>query len=57
VDSFDQWGVELGKELAVAIFPALSSSVEPDLTYDSSTNALVSHYRALKRKETSDDDR
>ncbi|HEY5304628.1 MAG TPA: glucose-6-phosphate isomerase [Acidimicrobiales bacterium] len=56
VDSFDQWGVELGKELAVAIFPALSSTSKPDLAYDSSTNALVSHYRALKRRETSDDD-
>ncbi len=56
VDSFDQWGVELGKELAVAIFPALSSPSEPALDYDSSTNALVSRYRALKRKETSDDE-
>jgi glucose-6-phosphate isomerase len=56
VDSFDQWGVELGKELAVAIYPALSSTSEPDLTHDSSTNALISRYRALKRNETSDDD-
>jgi glucose-6-phosphate isomerase len=49
IDSFDQWGVELGKALAVAIIPELTSDAEPDLTHDSSTNALIRRYRALKR--------
>jgi glucose-6-phosphate isomerase len=49
IDSFDQWGVELGKVLAVAIIPELTSDAEPDLTHDSSTNALIRRYRALKR--------
>ncbi len=49
IDSFDQWGVELGKALAVAIIPELESEAEPDLKHDSSTNALIRHYRALKR--------
>ncbi|MEI7438138.1 MAG: glucose-6-phosphate isomerase [Thermoleophilia bacterium] len=49
IDSFDQWGVELGKALAVAIIPELESETEPDLTHDSSTNALIRRYRALKR--------
>ena len=49
VDSFDQWGVELGKELATKIYPVLASPDEPELTHDSSTNALITHYRALKR--------
>ena len=44
IDSFDQWGVELGKQLAVAIIPELASA-DP-LTHDSSTNALISYYRA-----------
>ncbi|MFD0599524.1 glucose-6-phosphate isomerase [Catellatospora coxensis] len=48
VDSFDQWGVELGKVLAVAIIPELSSTAEPELGHDSSTNALIRRYRALK---------
>jgi glucose-6-phosphate isomerase len=51
IDSFDQWGVELGKVLAVAIIPELTSDEEPDLEHDSSTNALIRHYRALKRSE------
>ena len=51
VDSFDQWGVELGKELATTIYPVLSSPSEPVLDFDSSTNALISHYRALKSKD------
>jgi glucose-6-phosphate isomerase len=50
IDSFDQWGVELGKVLAVAIIPELESEVEPDLDHDSSTNALIRRYRALKAK-------
>ena len=49
IDSFDQWGVELGKALAVAIIPELESEAEPDLKHDSSTNALIRRYRALKR--------
>jgi glucose-6-phosphate isomerase len=51
IDSFDQWGVELGKVLAVAIIPELESAAEPDLDHDSSTNALIRHYRALKATE------
>jgi glucose-6-phosphate isomerase len=53
VDSFDQWGVELGKVLAVAIIPELEASSEPQLAHDSSTNALITLYRTLKRKEDS----
>ena len=48
VDSFDQWGVELGKVLAVKIIPQLTSAGEPELDHDSSTNALIRKYRALK---------
>ena len=49
IDSFDQWGVELGKALAVAIIPELESADEPDLHHDSSTNNLIRRYRAMKR--------
>jgi len=45
VDSFDQWGVELGKVLAVCIIPELASEGEPDLKHDSSTNTLIRRYR------------
>jgi glucose-6-phosphate isomerase len=45
IDSFDQWGVELGKILAVAIIPELESGAEPELAHDSSTNALIRRYR------------
>lgn len=48
IDSFDQWGVELGKVLAVAIIPELESEAEPELSHDSSTNTLIRRYRALK---------
>jgi glucose-6-phosphate isomerase len=48
IDSFDQWGVELGKVLAVQILPELTSPTEPELRYDSSTNALIRRYRRLK---------
>jgi glucose-6-phosphate isomerase len=48
IDSFDQWGVELGKVLAVQIIPELTSDTEPELKHDSSTNALIRRYRALK---------
>ena len=50
IDSFDQWGVELGKVLAVKIIPDLTSESEPDLAHDSSTNALITLYRSLKNK-------
>ncbi len=46
IDSFDQWGVELGKALAKRIVPELQSSAEPELGHDSSTNALIRRYRA-----------
>jgi glucose-6-phosphate isomerase len=49
IDSFDQWGVELGKVLAVQIIPELTSEAEPKLSHDSSTNTLIRRYRALKR--------
>ncbi len=49
IDSFDQWGVELGKALAVAIIPELTADAEPALHHDSSTNALIRRYRSLKR--------
>ncbi len=45
IDSFDQWGVELGKILAQRIVPELESATEPALTHDSSTNALIRRYR------------
>jgi glucose-6-phosphate isomerase len=48
IDSFDQWGVELGKVLAAAIIPELTSGPEPALGHDSSTNALIRRYRLLK---------
>jgi glucose-6-phosphate isomerase len=51
IDSFDQWGVELGKVLARQIIPELTSSAEPGLSHDSSTNALIRRYRALKATE------
>jgi glucose-6-phosphate isomerase len=46
IDSFDQWGVELGKVLAKRIIPELESKDEPALGHDSSTNALIRRYRA-----------
>jgi glucose-6-phosphate isomerase len=45
IDSFDQWGVELGKALASRIIPELHHGAEPKLSHDSSTNALISRYR------------
>jgi glucose-6-phosphate isomerase len=50
IDSFDQWGVELGKVLAVQIIPELTSGSEPALEHDSSTNTLIRRYRALKAR-------
>nr|MDQ6922042.1 glucose-6-phosphate isomerase [Candidatus Dormibacteraeota bacterium] len=49
INSFDQWGVELGKVLASKIVPELESSEDPDLKHDSSTNALIRLYRRLRR--------
>jgi glucose-6-phosphate isomerase len=48
IDSFDQWGVELGKVLAGRIVPELQSADEPALSHDSSTNALIRRYRRLR---------
>jgi len=48
IDSFDQWGVELGKALAQAIIPELESKTLPKLKHDSSTNALIKRYRKMK---------
>jgi glucose-6-phosphate isomerase len=48
IDSFDQWGVELGKVLASQIAPELEATAEPQLRHDSSTNALIRRYRSLK---------
>ncbi len=50
IDSFDQWGVELGKVLAKAIVPELEASTEPALAHDASTNALIRRYRAMKQR-------
>jgi glucose-6-phosphate isomerase len=49
IDSFDQWGVELGKALAQRIIPELQSEAEPALKHDASTNALIRRYRSFKR--------
>jgi glucose-6-phosphate isomerase len=48
INSFDQWGVELGKALAQRIIPEIESKTEPALKHDSSTNALIRRYRKLK---------
>jgi glucose-6-phosphate isomerase len=48
IDSFDQWGVELGKELAQRIIPELQAAEDPALGHDSSTNALIRRYRAMR---------
>ena len=50
IDSFDQWGVELGKVLAQRIVPELESKTEPELKHDSSTNCLIRRYHELKIK-------
>jgi glucose-6-phosphate isomerase len=50
IDSFDQWGVELGKGLAQRIIPELESQTEPELGHDSSTSCLIRRYRQLKDK-------
>ena len=49
IDSFDQWGVELGKVLAQRIIPELESTAAPNLAHDSSTNNVIRKYRKLKQ--------
>ena len=51
IDSFDQWGVELGKQLASQIAPQLISAEEPALDHDSSTSTLIRRYRSLKTED------
>jgi glucose-6-phosphate isomerase len=51
IDSFDQWGVELGKVLAQRIIPELEGSTEPMLNHDSSTNTLIRRYRKMKESK------
>jgi glucose-6-phosphate isomerase len=51
IDSFDQWGVELGKSLAQRIVPELENREEPSLSHDSSTNRLIRRYRTLRDAE------
>ena len=48
MNSFDQWGVELGKELAGKILPELEAGAEPALAHDTSTNALIRRLRAMR---------
>ena len=50
INSFDQWGVELGKVLAQRIIPELESQAEPALDHDNSTNNLIRRYRAMKKR-------
>jgi glucose-6-phosphate isomerase len=52
IDSFDQWGVELGKVLAGKIAPELQSDDEPELAHDSSTTALIRRYRAARATQS-----
>src|SRR5216110_956153 len=52
IDSFDQWGVELGKQLAQRIIPELESATEPPLRHDSSTNALIRRHRRRHTEES-----
>jgi glucose-6-phosphate isomerase len=53
IDSFDQWGVELGKVLAGRIIPELEAEAEPQLAHDSSTNTLIRRYRNFKGSSNS----
>ena len=52
IDSFDQWGVELGKKLATATEAELLADAEPELAHDSSTNALIRRYRSARKDPT-----
>jgi len=51
IDSFDQWGVELGKVLAQRIIPELEETADPELAHDSSTNKLIRYYRKRKGRQ------
>jgi len=51
IDSFDQWGVELGKQLAAKVIPELQSEHDPELAHDSSTNALIRRYRERRNAQ------
>ena len=55
IDSFDQWGVELGKALSIKIIPELTDGASSELDHDSSTNALIAHYRSLKQNGAHND--
>ena len=48
INSFDQWGVQLGKVLAGRIAPELTAAQTPALAHDSSTNALIARYRSMR---------
>jgi glucose-6-phosphate isomerase len=48
INSFDQWGVELGKALAQRIIPEIESPTEPALSHDSSTNGIIRRYRSMR---------
>jgi glucose-6-phosphate isomerase len=50
IDCFDQWGVELGKVMAQRIIPELESRLSPQLHHDTSTNALIRRYRAMRNR-------
>jgi glucose-6-phosphate isomerase len=52
IDSFDQWGVELGKALAKRTAGEITSDSEPQLAHDSSTNTLIRRYRRLRQSRT-----
>ncbi len=52
INSFDQWGVELGKSLTTTIASELSAPGQPTLTHDPSTNALITHYRQLRAERS-----
>ncbi|NNM60130.1 MAG: hypothetical protein HKM04_10000 [Legionellales bacterium] len=54
IDSFDEWGVELGKTLAERIIVELESKTMPDLKHDSSTNRLIRYYKTGIRKQNDD---
>ncbi len=57
IDSFDQWGVELGKVLAQRIIPELESKAEPEPNHDSSTNKLIRRSRKLNKRLSPDESR
>lgn len=50
INSFDQWGVELGKALAAAMIPELTAHEAPELAHDASTNALIERYRSMRHR-------